>query len=260
MQWLLIFSLTSFYMKWTSVSCANCNVCSESSLACVSLTQFSVCVNDLPTETVTSCPTGYICSTTSTSICELSAGDNVIGDCSDCNTCDATRTFACTGLRTYALCLGTTTVSDLGGTCAPYHVCNIDYKYICGNSTMGIQATCPSTGETETTTTTETSTTDTTQTVATTTTQSQIVSVTNPLSYCQTLQQNGRFPAGNELTTTCKQYVYCFVNRSVWYGALYFCPGSTYFNSSSRYCTPNIPARCLGNTQRLALRSFDLNF
>ncbi|XP_053953804.1 uncharacterized protein LOC128860348 [Anastrepha ludens] len=221
---------------------ASCNTCSvDNNLACVSETQFKVCVNGSPTGSAASCPTGYVCSTQSTSICEASGGDGVVGDCTACNTCDSTKTFACTGIRTYALCLGTTTVSDLGGTCAPYHVCSIDYEYICGNATLGIEATCPSIDDTVTT------------TVAPST------AVSDPAEYCATVQQNGRFPVGNDLTTTCKQYVYCFVNNSVWSGALYYCPGATYFNSSSRYCTANVPARCLGTTQVLSLRSVDLN-
>lgn len=236
--------------KSSNYASAVCNACSETTnLACVSETQFQVCVDSIPTGTATTCPSGYICSTNSTSICEPDTNTNIVGDCTECNTCDENKTFACTGVRTYALCLGTTTISDLGGTCAPYHVCSIDYEYICGNATLGIEPTCPTADEIATT------------TVATTsTTSSNSEIVTDPVAYCQNIQINGRFPVGNDLITTCKQYVYCFINANVWSGALYYCPGATYFDSSSRYCTPNVPARCVTSTQSLYLKSFELSF
>nr|XP_014094100.2 uncharacterized protein LOC106620204 isoform X1 [Bactrocera oleae] len=231
---------------------AACNACSvTSNLACVSQTEFQVCIGGLPTGTATSCPNGYICSTSSTSICVSSTDTSVVGDCIQCGNCDATQTFACTGVRTYALCLGLSSASSLGGSCAPYHVCSIDYQYICGNETLGILPTCSTADEAVSTTTTEST---------TTTTSSGSVTVTDPVAYCQTIQQNGRFPVGNELTTTCKQYVYCFVNNNVWSGALYYCPGATYFDSATRYCSPSVPARCDSSTQSLYLRGYELVF
>ncbi|CAD7002594.1 uncharacterized protein LOC101457737 isoform X2 [Ceratitis capitata] len=242
---LLLLLLCAKCLKVTAI-CNTCN--SVTNLACVSTTQFQVCINGLPTGSATSCPTGYICSTASTSICAPSSGQNVVGDCTACNTCDSTLTFACTGVRTYALCLGSATPSDLTGSCEPYHICSIDYEFICGNATEGVTPTCASTETTETTTAVST----------TTTTDASIV--TNPVTYCQTLQQNGRFPVGNDLTTTCKQYVYCFINNAVWSGALYYCPGATYFDSNTRYCTANVPQRCTSTTQTLSLRDAELDF
>ncbi|XP_050333285.1 uncharacterized protein LOC126761287 [Bactrocera neohumeralis] len=246
---LLLFSDSPNY---ASAACNSCSV--TTNLACVSKTEFSVCVNGLPTGTASGCPDGYICSTTAASICVSSTGTSIVGDCEECKTCDTSHTFACTGVRTYALCLGTDSISDLGGSCAPYHVCSIDYPYICGNETLGITPTCSTADGTDTTTTTETTTT----TIATTTSGSVIV--TDPVAYCQTLQQSGRFPVGNELSTTCKQYVYCFVNNSVWSGVLYYCPGDTYFDSTTRYCSPTIPARCSSSRRSLYLRGYEIVF
>lgn len=246
----LIVILLLLFSKSSNFVSAVCNACSgKTNLACVSQTQFQVCVDGIPTGTPTSCPSGYFCSTISTSICEPSGDTSVVGDCDECNVCDDNKTFACTGVRTYALCLGTTTVSNLGGTCAPYHVCSIDYEYICGNETLGIEPTCSTADEQATTTVSTTS-----------TTSSASVIVSDPAAYCKTIQQNGRFPVGNELTTTCQQYVYCFINNNVWSGALYLCPGATYFDSSSRYCSPVVPARCASSTQSLYLETFELRF
>lgn len=56
------------------------------------------------------------------------------------------------------------------------------------------------------------------------------------------------------------RYVYCFVNNNVWSGALYYCPGATYFDSATRYCSPSVPARCDSSTQSLYLRGYELVF
>ncbi|XP_054086164.1 uncharacterized protein LOC128921798 [Zeugodacus cucurbitae] len=158
----LLFSNSSNFVT------AICNACSRTTnLACISQTHFQVCVNGIPTGTPTSCPSGYICSTTSNGICRSIDDTNTVGDCTESTT------------------VGTTTTN----------------RYFF-----------------------------------------------NPVAFCQTIQINGRFPVGNNLTTTCKAYVYCFINGNVWSGALYFCPGATYFDSSTRYCTPNVPARCVSST------------
>ncbi|XP_017489418.1 PREDICTED: uncharacterized protein LOC108377659 [Rhagoletis zephyria] len=239
-----LLSLLLLCANWPTLTHAACNTCSaETNLACVSNSQFKVCDNGSPIANALDCPTGYVCSTATTSICQPSGGVGVVAGCADCNTCDATNTFACTGVGTYALCLGTTTVSNLTGSCEPDHICSIDYEYICGSATLGVVATCPSVDETVTTTTTAPST-----------------SVTNPVAYCQSMQQSGRFPAGNGQTTSCRQYVYCFINNGVWSGVLYTCPGATYFNESSRLCTAVIPTRCVGTTRVLSLRNMDVDF
>ncbi|XP_050333153.1 uncharacterized protein LOC126761211 [Bactrocera neohumeralis] len=241
---LTVVLLLFLFSKSSNIVSAACNSCSVgSNLACASQTQFQVCVDGLPTGTPTSCPTGFICSTISASICVSSTGTSIVGDCEECKTCDSSHTFACTGVRTYALCLGTDSISDLGGNCAPHHVCSIDYPYICGNESLGIPPTCPTTVDSPTTTTTSGS-----------------VIVTNPVAYCQTIQQNGRFAVGNELKTTCQQYVYCFINGNVWSGAIYYCPSDTYFDTSSRYCSPVVPARCVSSTQLLYLGASEPSF
>ncbi|XP_039964164.1 uncharacterized protein LOC120777096 [Bactrocera tryoni] len=240
---LTVVLLLFLFSKSSNIVSAACNSCSVgSNLACASQTQFQVCVDGLPTGTPLSCPSEYICSTTAANICVPSDNTSVDGDCTECYICDASQTFACTGVRTFALCLGTKAVSNIGGNCALYLVCSIDYPHICGDETM-IPPTCPTTVDSPTTTTTSGS-----------------VIVTNPVAYCQTIQQNGRFAVGNELKTTCQQYVYCFINGNVWSGAIYYCPSDTYFDTSSRYCSPVVPARCVSSTQLLYLGASEPSF
>uniref|UniRef100_A0A034WJ83 Chitin-binding type-2 domain-containing protein n=1 Tax=Bactrocera dorsalis TaxID=27457 RepID=A0A034WJ83_BACDO len=240
--------LLLFSKSWNIVFAA-CNSCSVmTNLACTSQTQFQVCVDSLPTGTPTRCPLGYICSTTAPNIC-VPSDMSVYGDCTECNICDASQTFACTGVRTFALCLGTKVISNIGGNCASYHICNINYPYICGNESLGIAPTCPIADELATT-----------VDSPTTTTASGSVIVTNPVAFCQTIQQNGRFSVGNELKTTCQQYVYCFIKGNVWSGAIYYCPSDTYFDTSSRYCSPVVPVRCVSSTQLLYLGASELSF
>ncbi|XP_050333152.1 uncharacterized protein LOC126761210 [Bactrocera neohumeralis] len=247
-SYVLTVVLLLLFSKSSNIAFAVCNACSISNFACTSQTQFQVCVEGLPTGTPLSCPSGYICSTTAANICVPSDNTSVDGDCTECYICDASQTFACTGVRTFALCLGTKAVSNIGGNCAPYLVCSIDYPHICGDETM-IAPTCPTADELATT-----------VDSPTTTTTSGSVIVTNPVAFCQTIQQNGRFPVGNELKTNCQQYVYCFINGNVWSGAIYYCPSDTYFDTSSRYCSPVVPARCVSSAQLLYLGTSESSF
>ncbi|XP_017461719.1 PREDICTED: uncharacterized protein LOC108355056 [Rhagoletis zephyria] len=171
---------------------AVCNVCSTTNnLACVSNTQFKQCdLQGIPSGEATSCLTGFVCSTATAAICQPSDGIGIVPACSECNTCDATNTFACTGVRTYALCRGTTTVSDSGGSCKEYEVCNRGNAAICANATATNQPSCPTVVEPTT-------------------------PVTNSVEYCKSVQQRGRFPVGDDLTTTCRQLVHCFHINSV---------------------------------------------
>lgn len=112
----------------------NCNICSSTGLACVSGTQFQVCILNLPTGPITTCPSGTVCTTEGGNICQ-GIGPNVVQGCKDCNKCDATNTFACTSANTFTLCLGTTSPNvEFVGTCQTDYVCNINNPYICGST------------------------------------------------------------------------------------------------------------------------------
>ncbi|XP_037939853.1 uncharacterized protein LOC119672786 [Teleopsis dalmanni] len=229
-----------------------CNACAaDTGVACVSEISFKICVGGYPNGDALTCPTGYVCSTANSSIC-LPKVQNITPTCSDCNKCDATSTFACTGLTTFALCLGTGTISDIVGNCAPSHICSIDYPQICGNATTGISATCPSVIDGTTPGTTS-------STPTTGSTASTVTPFYNATYFCSNLQQKGRFPVGTDLSTTCRQYVYCFLNGGAWHGQIYNCPGSTYFNSTSQNCGVAIPPRCLGTVRSLSLFEIDLD-
>jgi len=218
---------------------APCNLCSlDSGMACVSETQFQICdANGLPSGPLNSCPTGYSCSTEDARICKPTAEVTQV-DCSSCNVCDATNTFACTGPRTYALCLGGTTASSATGTCSADLVCSLWHEQICGNSSMGFAATC--------------SFYDAPTTVPTSSTIATTKAATTPMNadtYCRMMKQNKRYPVGTDLATTCRQYYLCRLNDAIWYGTIYTCPGSTYFNAATLYCDTAIPTRCTTTAQ-----------
>uniref|UniRef100_D3TQY3 Hypothetical conserved protein n=1 Tax=Glossina morsitans morsitans TaxID=37546 RepID=D3TQY3_GLOMM len=229
---------------------SECNECSSvNNLACVSQTQFQVCVNGLPQGTVNSCPTGFACSTNTAIICQ----PNQMGfsaSCSNCNQCDDSKTFACTGVRTYALCLGNTFPSDITGSCAPFHVCNINYPQICGNATTGISPTCPpANAATETSTASPTPPTPPTPPALPpppprpTTIPPGFI--TNYVQFfCQSVRSNTRFPLPGELDATCRRYIYCFLNKGVWFGQVYTCPGNTFFNQPMQLCSSQRPFNC----------------
>ncbi|XP_034481528.1 uncharacterized protein LOC117787185 [Drosophila innubila] len=215
---------------------ADCNVCAlPSSVACVSDTQFKFCNNNVLVDPVNSCPSGTYC-TGSAAICQE---DTSLKACTGCVQCNDQKSFACLGVRTFALCLGTSVPSAITGSCAPNYVCNKDNINICGSASMGSQATCPLVDD------------------ELLTTLSPNANVTADV-YCRYVQKAGRFPYGMNATTTCRQYIYCFLSNSVWYGALYTCPGSTYFQSSTQLCNTTIPAYCTSTVRSLSLKTLRL--
>lgn len=162
---------------------ADCNVCSSpSGTACVSQTQFKFCNNNVLVEPVNYCPSGMYCTASST-ICQA---DSALMACTGCGECNDKMTHACLGVRTFALCLGTATPSDIHGSCAPNYVCNRDNPNICGSASSGFQATCPLVDD------------------ELLTTLGPNVNVT-PDEYCRIVQQAGRYPYGTNVATTCRQ-------------------------------------------------------
>ncbi|XP_064541331.1 uncharacterized protein LOC135430556 [Drosophila montana] len=216
---------------------ADCNICSASSnAACVSETQFMFCEDNLPIQPINSCPSGTYC-TAQAAICQA---DSNMRSCNSCSMCNSGMTHACLGVRTFALCLGTLTPSSITGSCAPNYVCNLENPNICSSATSGSQATCPLVDDE----------------LSTTMSPGSFV---DPTTYCSYIQQAGRFPYGNTLETTCKEYINCYLSSSSWYGALYYCPGSTYFQPTSKMCNTTIPPTCTSGVRNLQLRSLRLS-
>ncbi|EDV96222.1 uncharacterized protein LOC6557077 [Drosophila grimshawi] len=200
---------------------ADCNVCSAiTNIACLSETQFAFCENNVPLKQILSCPSGTYC-TAGPQICHKNCA---LQSCNACGRCNEQRTFACLGVRTFALCLGTSNVSLITGHCLPNYVCNYQDPNIC-SSEIGFPATCPLAND-------ELLTTKAPETLQ------------DPNTYCKAIRQAGRFPYGNSLNTTCRYYIQCYASRFVWYGSLLRCPGETYYDPMLRTCTTNIPATC----------------
>ncbi|KAM7358928.1 uncharacterized protein ACRADG_003715 [Cochliomyia hominivorax] len=213
---------------------AECNVCSNTThMACVSQSEYRFCVNNTPSGTVTTCPSGYVCSTATSVICLPNAA-GVEPTCSDCNKCDINLVFACTGVSTYSLCSGQTTPTGVSGTCGANQVCNINSPRICVDAAAN-NPTCPTSGSIGTTTS--------TTTTATPTFPSTIP--TYAQYFCNVMRQNTRFPVPTNFDNTCKKYIYCFRTfAGVWSGQIYTCAGSTYFDPNSLYCVNNKPSSC----------------
>ncbi|EDW40773.1 GM25096 [Drosophila sechellia] len=93
----------------------DCNVCaSVSNVACISNTSYQFCSGSaLPAGPVYTCPTGYYC-TANDETCNTDVAQR---SCIGCGTCDSGNTFACLTARTFALCLGTSTPSQIVGSC-----------------------------------------------------------------------------------------------------------------------------------------------
>ncbi|BFF97943.1 uncharacterized protein DMAD_06233 [Drosophila madeirensis] len=214
---------------------ADCNVCATaSSVACASNTTFQFCSDDnVPIQPVYSCPTGYYC-TANSIICSKSVG---LRAC-NCGSCSDNKYFACLSDRTYALCLGTDSPSMLVGSCGSEHVCDLNSPYICANGSTSGQATCPAGSDTS-------------------------PGGVDPIgltatAYCTTIQKTGKFPYGIDPDTNCRQYISCVVNGTEWKGTLNDCPGLTYYDSSTKYCTTKLPPRCSEGVETLSLSSLHL--
>lgn len=113
---------------------AECNVCLNSTqMACVSETQYQFCVGGIPSGAISLCPTNYVCSTTTNTIC-LPQATGAMPTCNSCNTCNSNLVFACTGVNTYTLCSGTIAPTGASATCPAGQVCDINSPYICVSS------------------------------------------------------------------------------------------------------------------------------
>ncbi|EDX09766.1 mucin-5AC [Drosophila simulans] len=215
-----------------------CNVCNAvNNLTCYSSTQMQPCqVDVLSTATPTDCPSGYVCVSGSSGVLcqpEDSASDSQ-ADCQECNRCDETQTFACTGTQSFALCLGTDTVQDSVGTCASGYVCNINDTQICGLPAGGVMPTCSYTDDSTTTTVSST----------TSSTTAAPPSTSSASTYCAAVQSQGKYAVGYNAYTTCRQYIYCTLVGGSWIGQTYTCPGSMYFDSASKMCVSTMPSTC----------------
>ncbi|XP_062135140.1 uncharacterized protein LOC133844881 [Drosophila sulfurigaster albostrigata] len=212
---------------------ADCNTCaSPSNIACVSDTQFQFCSDNVLIEPVNNCPDGTYC-TAESAICQ---SDIALKACTGCAQCNDQLSFACLGVRTFALCLGTNTPSNITGSCTANYVCNRDNPNICSSAALGSTATCPLADDD----------------LQTTVYPNVVVT---PNEYCRNVQRAGRFPYGNTLDTTCHQYILCFQSNSVWYGGLYNCPGSTYFQATIQSCNTTVPSYCTSAVRSLQVRN-----
>ncbi|XP_017071775.2 uncharacterized protein LOC108108284 [Drosophila eugracilis] len=212
---------------------AACNTCNSNGISCTSDTEFQFCSSaSEPIGDLYNCPSGYYC-TDSTPICSSVATS---ATCTGCNTCSTDKRFACTGRNTFALCLGESTPSaSIGGSCGTELVCNVENENICGSATK-YAVTCSGSGS---------------STCGSTT-------ITNATEYCQSLQAVGRYPYGAVTATTCRQYVNCYIANGVYLGNVYSCPGSTFFDSTSRLCTTQTQARCSDTVTCLSLNGRSL--
>ncbi|KAH8380134.1 hypothetical protein KR009_009128 [Drosophila setifemur] len=194
------------------LSLAECNVCSSlSGTACVSQNQYQNCsASRLPTGPVYTCPNNTYCST-SMDLCSATVTDI---SCADCNKCDGTQKFTCTGPSRFAFCSGVTVLTS-EYTCSAGEVCNIGNPNACGTPASGNPATCSFYGNT-----------------------------TVVADFCTTKASMGRFPY--PFDTDCSRYVYCFLKNTTWTGNTWNCPSTKpYFDVASTTCNALKPANCV---------------
>lgn len=217
---------------------AECNVCNTANnMACYSVNQTQACdSSNSPTYVPYDCPAGYVCVSGTAGVLCVPESSTTVASCEQCNKCDANMTFACTGTSSYALCEGTTTpqADSSGSSCPSGYVCNLNSPYICLPSSSAV----PSCSYADDTTTSSTASSTTSSTTAAT------PSTSNAATYCAAVQSQGKFAVGDYTATTCRQYIYCFLLNGNWLGQKYTCPGSTYFDRSTRTCVTYVPSAC----------------
>ncbi|KAI8126401.1 hypothetical protein CVS40_3741 [Lucilia cuprina] len=218
---------------------AECNVCnSETGKACISKTEYKECdENNKPFGYTYSCNEDYYCS-----LLGNCTKDEDFSDCNFCKKCDENRVFACKGTKIFALCLGGDEPSEITGECNENTVCNINNAQICGLD----EPTCSYTDDPVT----QAPTTTTIAPTTTTPSPSQ-----DPNAFCQGIQKTGRYPAGSNPQTTCRQYISCVKVGSNWYGPIYNCPGQTFYDPTKKNCVATQPSTCGGTVGRLAFRN-----
>lgn len=107
---------------------SECNVCNAlTNISCISTTEYKQCEDNKPFGRTFECNEGYYCS-----ILGSCTKEEELRDCKFCEVCDESKTFACIGTQTFALCLGTDRPSEMTGQCKDEYTCNINEEKICG--------------------------------------------------------------------------------------------------------------------------------
>ncbi|EDW73281.1 uncharacterized protein Dwil_GK17466 [Drosophila willistoni] len=257
----------------SEADCQDCNKCdSTNTFACTSTNTFALCLGTTtPQNSIGTCADGYVCNVNYTQICGLEA-DGVMPTCSYADDTTTTTTTTTTVTTSTTATISTSDAStycsaiesqgkypvgyDPDTTCHQYIYCFINdgswdgQTYTCpgslyfsSSSNMCVStmpANCAAwTGSTSTTT-----------TVAPTT--------SNPDAYCAAMQSEGYYPMGTDASTTCHEYVYCFLLSGSWNGQMYECAGNLYYDSSSKLCVSSLPATCSTTVASLTLNGVTL--
>ncbi|XP_017840368.2 uncharacterized protein LOC108598263 [Drosophila busckii] len=251
--------------------CQQCNKCDASrTFACTDTTSFSLCLGtDMPQNSRGTCAEGYVCNNNnSTQICRLATA--VAPTCSYADdTTTTTTTSTTTAAPTTPSPQGDPTAycaavqqqgrfavgPDAASTCRQYIHCRLlndqwlGQRYTCPGSTFfDARANLCVTSMPETC----------SYHPSTTTSTTPAPTVDNPAAWCAAMQSQDTYPVGTNPSTTCRQYVYCFLLDGEWLGQMYTCPGSTYYNSAMKRCVPALPATCSASIASLSLNGVEL--
>ncbi|KAH8364248.1 hypothetical protein KR084_004871 [Drosophila pseudotakahashii] len=160
----------------------------------------------MPIGPVFSCPKEHFCTGSSAAACST---NTTLAACTVCDRCSSDNRFACTSRNTYAFCLG---IYSTRGTCVGDFVCNVQNPNMCGSpvlwepSCFGTDSVgCPH--------------------------------VDTATEYCRSIGRRGRFPNVEDTSVSIKQYINCYYFGDMFWGKVYSCPGSTYFDSTTQICT-----------------------
>ncbi|XP_063698862.1 uncharacterized protein LOC134829617 [Culicoides brevitarsis] len=212
---LLIFLSLSLVIDDSQAACNNCGA--NSGVACISDDQFYPCSNGIPnTSVIQRCPVGQVC-TNKAAICVPAATS--APNCLLCNTCTAQRTFTCVNFNTYAPCVNGTII-DWQISCPQGMICNPagPKENPCTTMTWQQIPRC-SMGE---------------ENFSTTTTSTTPATTAVPSTWCGGQLTVGNYPNPSDLT--CKTYLKCYKSNGVMTGQKYTCPGTTFFNPTSKMC------------------------
>ncbi|XP_030081498.1 integumentary mucin C.1 [Drosophila hydei] len=255
----------------TVADCQDCNKCDASmTFACTSTSTFALCLGTTtPQTSLGTCETGYVCNVNNALICG-SVATQAVPTCSYAD--DPTTTTATT--PTTPTTAATPSTENANAYCSavrsrgPFAVGNYTETtcrqyiscYLLNGVWRGQKYTCPGRtyyNPTSRLCVTAIPTTCFTPTFTTTTT-TVAPTTSNPNAYCAQMQIADYFPVGTLASSTCRQYIYCYRVGTSWYGSLYTCPGSTYYDSATKQCVAALPALCTGRIASLSLNGIEL--
>ncbi|XP_055846961.1 uncharacterized protein LOC129912647 [Episyrphus balteatus] len=214
---------------FTDYAIGSCGTCQNNSVACQSLTTFSLCIDDVPrSDEIIDCPEGSFC-TDKPTICVKNTNSSFEASCGiGCDVCNShDNVFSCMDPWTAVFCFGAKKPFPLAKSICPKgYVCDLSNREVCVKKSPSMASCIRNLQST------------------TKLPDSTPRSPRDATTFCRENAMEGTFPAEGD--TTCKRYYICqaISNGAKFMGYSYACSGNDYFDPIERLCTRKRPISC----------------